>query len=663
MELFKNNYKYISIVLFSTLTVFLFVPFNFYISNYSELELNFTMLFLSILIFSLLALIIFSLFYLSKSEKFKKILTTLLFIAGIFTYFESIFIMPFLGELDGRDFNIVPYIPLAIYELIFIIILFCCVFKFYKKDNFIINISKISLFFLLIQSIFFFIDIPKLYSAVKTENSVYENRINDSIYSFKFYSFDLSKYSVYSSKENVIILLMDCFGKGVFEEFLKKYPEDKELFKDFEYYPNATSLGGETSVAVPALFTGIESPATNIEEKYFTVLKENFSKENAFLKVLKRNGFNNYIYPFVSNKFYLNSDDIDNLKPNISCRGNIKVYGDLIGNTIAFYSLPIVAKGFSYRYLTRITLDKSSAYFDSEPYYIENDFYNKFKNGITLDDENKVFKYYHLRGLHEPYMLSDNFVVKDIKDEKIDPIEKTAKLYMIMLKNYFDALKKAGIYDKTALIIMSDHGSNKFISPLQNENEMTTNSLLLYKNFNTTQKKMKIIDNIYPDVADIQDLALYSAKITNKKWNLRYEQKCKQELKRARENNIKIYSGLELKKSDITYNPCVTIQSGISSYDFVGKSATIIIEAKKGVEGGSNYLILENDKNKYLTEIPSFAANWARIFYKIINFKANNVESGIYDVKLLVKKNGKDYIYQIDKKLIVKDDLSWSEDE
>lgn len=115
-----------------------------------------------------------------------------------------------------------------------------------------------------------------------------------------------------------------------------------------------------------------------------------------------------------------------------------------------------------------------------------------------------------------------------------------------MIVAFLDKLRAAGIYDKTAIIIMGDHGLGYDISPLEKD-EVRENSLLLYKGINQHQESLSVVEDVYPDVSDFYNLILYSAGLTNEKWNISAEKQEKNKLliktkhterKLLRENNI-----------------------------------------------------------------------------------------------------------------------------
>ena len=436
-------------------------------------------------------------------------------------------------------------------------------------------------------------------------------------------------------------MLLDGFGKGVFEELLIKYPEYKEIFKDFEFYPDTISLNRSTSFALPALFQGFEPESGVHDEAYYTALKQGISSDKAMLNVLKKAGYTNYIYPFASNLMYLHPSFIDNLILAKEINLPKWFYRKVVRNVVAFYTLPISFKAASHRFLTKITLDKNSKWLPLSPYYVENDFYNKFKDKIETDDEEKVFKFYHLRGLHEPYKLNANFEVTDMSNTQEDIVELTAKLYMTMLKNYLNDLKKSGIYDKTAVIIMSDHGTGRVLSPLQSEKETPVNTILLYKNFNQQQDEMKVVKEVYPDVEDISDLVFYSARITSNKFNIQDEQKNKEFLKNIRQSQKDFLVDHRLKRENFTGKIAYDVPVRIHTYVLNGKNGTLTINSPKASE--EIKFCLQNKKVAYCMNHCRKTEEADGSYYLQFDFIGEDLPKGEYELKILNTDENKFY--------------------
>ena len=633
---FDSNIKeavwQISVALFFSLTVFLFVPLNFLIANYSELDIDFAVLVRKVILMAAVVFLISgavsgALFH--TNRKANKGFLSVLFVSGIFVFFEYLFIVPHIGQLNGEPFNIKDHMELAVADIFFLFLLISGIFVLFKKENFRSYLYKTSLVLVILQGFFFFTN-PSLYS-LETEQ--------EGIYSFKHYDFDLNKYNTYSKNKNIAIVLMDGFGKGVFEELLIKYPEYKEIFKDFEFYPDTVSVNKSTTFAVPSVFQGYEPENGVHNEAYYTALKKGFSANEAMLNVLKKDGYTNYIYPLFSNLMYLHPSFMDNLVLAKKIRVPKHFYRKIIRNVVSFYAFPVPFKAASHKFLTKATLDKNSETQQHSP-YVETDFYNKFKDAISTDNERKAFRFYHLRGLHEPYKLNERFEIENISTGKKDPVELTAKLYMTMLQNYLNRLKEAGIYDKTAIIFMSDHGTGRVLSPLQSEKETPVNSLLLYKNFNQKQEEMKTVSAIYPDVEDISDLVFYSAGIAKNKFSIRNEARNRGVLENARISQKGFLKNRRLKKEKLKRKISYEISAELYSHVLNGKNGTLTVHSMKSTQ--NNRFCLRKKTDVWCVDQTGGIPAADSSVYIQFDFIGDDLPEGKYTV-LIIGKDGNEF--------------------
>ena len=76
-----------------------------------------------------------------------------------------------------------------------------------------------------------------------------------------------------------------------------------------------------------------------------------------------------------------------------------------------------------------------------------------------------AFIFYYLPGSHGPYKLDETGRLKDVSNISSDVLQTVGKEEQLagsftLINSYMDQLKTMGLYDKTGIIILSDHGSN-----------------------------------------------------------------------------------------------------------------------------------------------------------------------------------------------------------
>ena len=343
--------------------------------------------------------------------------------------------------------------------------------------------------------------------------------------------------------KNVLIVFLDKAINSFFPLALEQDKELKKSFTGFVYYPNTATFYCHTILGTPPIFGGYEYTPREMNKRKGIKMKDKhnesllvlpsiFKKENAYVsftdaplknyewisdnKLFTEKGINAYnlmgtfTQDFLENKMDMNMPEFRPtglLKHDFLLYSFMQISPDSINRK--FYN--------SGKYLNSVYIlvkqmipGENIALFDSyseflslkniSDYSLNNDLsLNIITNDLT----------------HEPSLLQ---LPKYTIEKKIDNVgenyigtEEAFKHYHVnasalyRLAEYFNELKKNGIYDNTRIIIVSDHGA-----PIKNyasELEIITyfNPLLIVKDFNS-QGDYKI-DNSLMTTADVPYIA------------------------------------------------------------------------------------------------------------------------------------------------------------
>ena len=343
--------------------------------------------------------------------------------------------------------------------------------------------------------------------------------------------------------KNVLIVFLDKAINSFFPLALEQDRELKKSFTGFVYYPNTATFYCHTILGTPPIFGGYEYTPREMNKRKGIKMKDKhnesllvlpsiFKKENAYVsftdaplknyewisdnKLFTERGINAYnlmgtfTQDFLENKMDMNMPEFRPtglLKHDFLLYSFMQISPDSINRK--FYN--------SGKYLNSVYIlvkqmipGENIALFDSyseflslkniSDYSLNNDLsLNIITNDLT----------------HEPSLLQ---LPKYTIEKKIDNVgenyigtEEAFKHYHVnasalyRLAEYFNELKKNGIYDNTRIIIVSDHGA-----PIKNyasELEIITyfNPLLIVKDFNS-QGDYKI-DNSLMTTADVPYIA------------------------------------------------------------------------------------------------------------------------------------------------------------
>ena len=257
------------------------------------------------------------------------------------------------------------------------------------------------------------------------------------------YLFDMSE------KENLVILLLDSVDGAEFREVTEKHPEYAEILEDFTSFDNVMSGYPYTSRSIPFILSGrwYEN-----EQPYRNYCTEAFTQSPLFEKLRNdgyRMGFYDPDYSFVI--------ELEDMFENIS-------KAPFFASPLRFISLQMKLTGYRYfpfvfkRFCAVTPGEISAATLRSngiEGYYSwENEFFlEKLETKEVVVTEEKCFRYIYLYGAHVPFIYP-----AQSPDYEDCSFESSMEMCMTLTERYLQKLKSSGVYDSTAIVILSDHG-------------------------------------------------------------------------------------------------------------------------------------------------------------------------------------------------------------
>lgn len=300
--------------------------------------------------------------------------------------------------------------------------------------------------------------------------------------------------NIISKNKNVIMLVLDSFDAGIFNEVIANNPQVSEILSDFTYYPDTLGAYPTTKGAIPQIVTGIWCEN---KEEYNRYLDRAY-KETELWDVLAKNGYTANLY---TNPYYL-AEGVSDKTENV-VRVGYKV-SSKSALTQKLYQLacyryfPHQLKKYFWIYsgdfdqYKSVEKDYGQAFRDGNVF-----FYEMLKEGFVLE-ENNQFKFYHLHGTHMPFSL--NRYVEDVEETTS---EETGLGCVEIMNELIHQLRDAGVYENTAIIILADHGLTGFHQ----------NPLFLLKDFGESNQQEMVISDETVSFGDLQ--GILNSLITN----------------------------------------------------------------------------------------------------------------------------------------------------
>jgi YidC/Oxa1 family membrane protein insertase len=467
---------------------------------YSADYLSVVIYLLGFFILSVSVVIIVYYFLPKKWRNIVTILTTFAALSGLF----FAFIMPFeMGQLNAmvfpdfenpEDTTISKLVELLL--LLLAMIVWFLIFKKIRKIAWIVILS--ANIFLMVQTFSMGInpkEINKMAVKNKTEMSLEQAN--------KFYAF--------SKESNTIVIVMDMFQGNIFADIVAKYPEIKQQLSGFVYYPNTLSHGSYTWLNMSAITGGAEFQSQLIPKRddYKKLKADSLDlpyvpKNLPYLKNMAMAEKYQHSYSFFNP--YFAECEIFSIYNEVTCTRMVIINNNLLEQkrrvlsmqkgryspnfeTAKFLSqlsfllsLPHMVKP---RVLLFLGLNSGFGYLHAIKEYSQLNNMTDFSN---LKSDKKTLKFIHNILTHAPWAINNNCQIVNKNFNGYQGLFNTGYCSIKLLNNFFAKLKNLGIYDKTKIIIISDHGvfgrgietNTKKFSIL----ESNASALMLVKDFN-----------------------------------------------------------------------------------------------------------------------------------------------------------------------------------
>lgn len=359
----------------------------------------------------------------------------------------------------------------------------------------------------------------------------------------------LIKFNLTKTGKNVIVIFIDRAIPEFFKYALQEFPELKESYKGFNFYPNTISYGPVTITGAPAMLAGYQYTPIEMNKRTDKLLVE---KHNEALLMMPRlfseagydvsvsdTPWTNYSwepdwtpfkkYPEIKTNRLIGAytanylQDIKNGDKNSSkdvsliCKKQISLFSMLqalyppirnIFYDITNYSVSTVSQSdfeenFSVLYMLPNFTDFSNT--QNTYTFIGNDTPHEW---AFLNPP-----YYNAESSEKINKINSNFKPKN--DDELKGYQTNIATYK-QIGHYLDYLKENNAYDNSRIIIVSDHGKAMNFDSFDKEivsNASAYNCLLLVKDFNS--KDEININNSFMTNADTIHLATNNLNVSN----------------------------------------------------------------------------------------------------------------------------------------------------
>lgn len=424
-----------------TVTYAVFSPSALFLSNINEFQLSYFMAAPMIFLAAFLLLGVLCLIGLCLArETFARYFASLLFSAALGVYLQTNFLNPELPTLDGTPIDWAVYSGESRVNVIWwgVCLLLPLVLTYFQPKIAQKGIAALSWFGSAVQLI-------SLVMLIFTNPA--DNPAN----------YGLSKEDEFTvgRQDNIVVFVVDTLQSSTMEEYLESEAYPAGSLDDFTFFQQAVSGGAPTYLGMLTLATGSEYDPLESLSAYF----ESSWADTPLYDELHSSGYDVRFFTTLDSLFYISEREADNYQlfsEGVHIEKPVAFTAQLYKLT-CFYSMPLFLKEqflLSTETITDLLARSLEAYECDDVV-----FYQELQEAGNLETPyEKAFRLYHLRGLHEPYIVDENL---QYSTEVFATEQQTLQGNMKEIYLYLDKMKEAGVYDTSTIIITGDHGKHQ----------------------------------------------------------------------------------------------------------------------------------------------------------------------------------------------------------
>ena len=351
----------------------------------------------------------------------------------------------------------------------------------------------------------------------------------------------------FSTRGNIVILMLDMFGADLLPDILEQYPEIRDSLRGFTWYPSTLSTGITTYGSLPSILAGPEYTPDRVNASDETLLEERIHDAYAYYPTVSHE--RGYDFTFV-HPDYFNMDEYDDdelvtvVEPryyaeywmstseeaaNLNFGMNPEQYVRLFSVFGIFKTSPHFVRPFIY--LDGRWLLIRRIYYDVRHAVIHLGLIDLLDSLSYADEGLPTFKFISNELTHMPWAIGSDLRLQDnrIGDHIFDPqyeidvanpdaVYFSAVRAMKEIASFIEWLEDENLIDVTKIVIVSDHGYEGIhrqwteLPVLKDEDgniimgSSRVNSLFLVKDYDS--RSQFNIDKRLMSIADVPSIAL-----------------------------------------------------------------------------------------------------------------------------------------------------------
>jgi len=432
----------ISLAFLLGFTALFFTPLQIYTGNAAEFSAPVTALVVVLFAIALCTSAVLAIILYYILRKWSETPRTIILGLALLIFAQGNFLVWNYGLMNGTPIDWGRNFTRGLFELAIWIGVFFSIFRFRRIIT--PYVPQIAVFLIAVQSVTATVRLFSLQS-----------------HPHQYYAVDGRELMTFSPEENVIFIITDALQSTTVDQLRSQLPDFSAAFEGFTFFRNATSGYTSTMGSIPNMMTG--RFYTN-ERPLPEFLEDAYS--SSIFTMAGKLGYRVEVYPLVDKVYWFDSNVIDNLVKESAFTSAGSITPELFAMS-AFRHLPHFAKrivfGGDSRFSRGNAHSASSASQDLRrlPTGLgpvrDKTFHDRLAEMHRADSSRKRFKLIHLGGAHAPYGLDENLQLRPLPDD-LHGYTQQAKACLRILQDFFEELKKHGLYDSSTIVVTADHG-------------------------------------------------------------------------------------------------------------------------------------------------------------------------------------------------------------
>ncbi len=274
---------------------------------------------------------------------------------------------------------------------------------------------------------------------------------------------DPEPVSRFSSRMNVLVLLLDGLESGVAERVLEADPSLKASFDGFSFYPDTLSTAPTTALSLPAIHSGEVYDGTSAARDYFS----NAIRRRSFLTQFAHAGYEvSLVHPEQGTcpEALTTCTTVASVLGTSDRQARREVLR--LFDLSLFRIAPFWAKRWVWNQ-GRWRASRQAGVPEEAARLIEsNDMTDRIGEQLTVDPKTPpTVKFLHSLATHTPYVMNEDCRTVTLEHSALSGVYVQARCALKATARLLDRLQGAGIYDNTIALVLADHGLNPGVYP------------------------------------------------------------------------------------------------------------------------------------------------------------------------------------------------------